>query len=445
MNIPQANHTLQKSTPAEPQSITSGIKDSEVFLEQLNLAQQETEWYLETNDQTEKERTNKEQQAKRREAEDIGDEQIAGMTSQAYFEQLKQSDLTDIQRQSDLINTQTKNSDVLNTKTKQSDALESARIISNSENQERTMRYVDSKHLNAQAATEDGENSSVNTKFNEIAAGEIEALKKGNLVKEPVNAFVHQETDEVKPDGQRSPMKTGEAANGDALRRFDAGLMQRVNASISGKSGARLVDKGLSEMSKITAADMTIGKSADKKATAKTISFSNLANEGSDGNRRAETGVKVESSPAKAAAPVNIKDIAGTVKIMISSKTNEMVLKLAPEHLGKLEIRLKKEGDKLTGRFKVESLEAKNAIHSQIHLLKEGLAEQGVQIETFTIIVNGEDDPGGSFAFNQGNKHEAGQSGDSGTSRNESRSEIQSSENTAASFQKDPSGLNIYI
>lgn len=415
MNISQANHPLQKKATTDPQQLIPEIADSEVFLEQLNLAQQGTEWYMETGVKTEKERVDEEQQAKRRQTEDLENDQIIGSTNQAHIEQLKQSD-----------------------------AMESARVVSDGEAQARNLKHVEKKHLHTPAVAEDGENGKAENTFTKIMTGEMDGSKKGILAKEPVNLAVNLEKDESKAAIRMPMAKPGETANLETAQRFDASMIRGMNTPVSQKSGTQQIDKGMSDLSKLTANDTATGKNAGKKAAAKITSFSNVTSDASLSNRKAENGMTIASSSEKGVETVNIKDVVGTVKIMVSSKTNEMVMKLAPEHLGKLEIKLRKEGDKITGRFKVDSLQAKELIESQLPLLKEGLAEQGVHIEEFTIIINGEEPSNSSFAFNQGRDGQTGKSQDSDSTNGKSQTNIQANENTVDTSQKSMSGLNIY-
>ncbi|NQU62912.1 MAG: flagellar hook-length control protein FliK [SAR324 cluster bacterium] len=381
---------------------------------------------MNTGVKTEKERSNEEQQVKRQQTEDLEDEQIVSLTNQAHYALLKQSDANGEQSVAAV---------------KQSDAMESKRLILNAENQKRTMRYVEKKPLHAPAVTENAENTGASIRFKEIIAGEMDGTKKENSFKEFMKFSTDLETEATKANGRNSNEKPMETAN--AVKFSNSG-QQGVNPMASGKSSLQLPAKAVSELSKLTSADLAADKNSGKKVTAKNPSLSNMSNENSIFNRKGEAGGKAEVSPGKTTAPLNIKDVVGTVKIMISSKTNEMVLQLAPEHLGKLEIRLRKEGDKLIGRFKVESLQAKEAIESQLYQLKQGLAEQGVHVEEFTVIIKGESDASQSFAFNQGDGSNTNQSRHPSTSENQSRSEIQTATNTVSPLHKNTSGLNIY-
>jgi flagellar hook-length control protein FliK len=413
MNVSQTVHTPQKNAAGESSQAIPEITDSELFLSQLTRAQQGPEWFTETDVKTEKERANEVQQARRRESEDLEDDLVVGLTNQGYVNQSKQVDVLDL-----------------------------ARVASASENRERLAQHAEKKHLHTPAVNKEGEVDTVESRFSKAINSELESGRKGapgrNLVEYTANA----ETDESMPALKNSQIISEDTLNREVMLRPDANLARSMKPMVAGKPATRLSEKGLSELSKISATDAG-GKDTSKTATAKVMSLTGLS-ETSPESRRANAGLKAESNTAKPETPVNIKDVVGNVKIMISSKTNEMVMKLAPEHLGKMEIRLKKEGGKLMGRFKVESRQAKEAMESQLPALKEGLAEQGVHVEEFVILVNDEETSNQSFAFNQGQDGEASQSHQSRLVEGDTSSGNRTAEQSTDSNQENASGLNIY-
>ena len=107
-----------------------------------------------------------------------------------------------------------------------------------------------------------------------------------------------------------------------------------------------------------------------------------------------------KEAPIMRATPqVDVKEVAGNVKIMLNRAQDEMTMKLNPQHLGKLEIRLKKDGDHMVASLKVESLEAKHVLEQQLPELKESLSRQGVDVASFDINVS---DESFGFAFGEG-------------------------------------------
>lgn len=93
----------------------------------------------------------------------------------------------------------------------------------------------------------------------------------------------------------------------------------------------------------------------------------------------------------------NINSVIDNVRIMLSSGKDSIVIRLMPEHLGKLEIKLKKSGEKLVGEFKVENAEAKELLASEFQQLQQDLENQGIRLESFTILVKGEPRPAPVF------------------------------------------------
>ena len=98
---------------------------------------------------------------------------------------------------------------------------------------------------------------------------------------------------------------------------------------------------------------------------------------------------------------VDVKEIAGKIKLMISTKKREIVMRLTPEHLGKLEFRLKKEGDHMSGLIKVENHSARKILEAGIAELRQTLESQGISIENFTILTN-EEQSSSPPAFSEG-------------------------------------------
>jgi len=442
MNVSQTVHTPQKNAAGESSQAIPEITDSELFLSQLARAQQGPEWFTETDVKTEKDRANEAQQTRIRESEDLEDDLVVGLTNQGYVNQSKQVDV-----------------------------LDTARAVTQSETRERLTQHAEKKHLHTPAVNElprrkrtgypekrgnaprggvlnpmlrnkEGEVETVESRFSKAINSELESGRKGTPGKELAGYSAKADTDESMAALKSSQMKSADMLSRETMLRPDANLAGTMKPMVAGKSATRLSEKGLSELFKISATDAS-GKETSKAATAKVMSLTGLS-ETSPESRRANAGLKAESNTAKPATPVNIKDVVGNVKIMISSKTNEMVMTLAPEHLGKMEIRLKKEGEKLLGRFKVESQQAKEAIESQLPALKEGLAEQGVHIEEFVILVSGEETSNQSFAFNQGQDGEAGQSRQSRVVEGDTSSGNRTTEQSAGSNHENASGLNIY-
>ncbi|MCP4294793.1 MAG: hypothetical protein GY786_04225 [Proteobacteria bacterium] len=120
-----------------------------------------------------------------------------------------------------------------------------------------------------------------------------------------------------------------------------------------------------------------------------------------------ESQLKTKALPKQSDLEVDMKEVLGKVKIMMFSEKSEMVMKLTPAHLGKLEFKLRKgEDNRLIAELKVQSTEAKEILNTQLSDLKQGLEEQGVKVEEFAILVKEDDHKGSAFSSNGNNSHQ---------------------------------------
>ncbi len=106
-----------------------------------------------------------------------------------------------------------------------------------------------------------------------------------------------------------------------------------------------------------------------------------------------------EAKEAKKPTPQpNMKEVAQNVKILLKEGQSEITMQLNPAHLGRLEIKLKKEGEKVSAELKVSNAEAQEAMNRQLPELKETLLNQGVKVDQFSIVLA--DEAGFGFAMN---------------------------------------------
>lgn len=82
---------------------------------------------------------------------------------------------------------------------------------------------------------------------------------------------------------------------------------------------------------------------------------------------------------------MDTKDIAQKVKMSLNADKTEMIMKVTPEHLGKMEIKLQKQGDEMTAQFKVESLAAKELLQAQAEELLGHLRDEGIEVSKIEI------------------------------------------------------------
>lgn len=111
----------------------------------------------------------------------------------------------------------------------------------------------------------------------------------------------------------------------------------------------------------------------------------------SDENMRLESGKDAAAKSAQAKSSVfkeQINDIINRSRVVISDKKNgHLNLKLYPEKLGHVNIHLGLENGTLTGKFTVESHEAKEVLLSQMDELMEQLEKEGMELGSFEVNV----------------------------------------------------------
>ena len=112
-----------------------------------------------------------------------------------------------------------------------------------------------------------------------------------------------------------------------------------------------------------------------------------------------ETQLKAKINSPRTKQEADIEAVLGKVKVMMSADKSEMVIKLTPAHLGKLELKLKKRDEgRLIAELKVDSPETGEILKNQLDEFKQGLEEQGVMVDEFTLLVTDENGSGGSFS-----------------------------------------------
>ncbi len=80
--------------------------------------------------------------------------------------------------------------------------------------------------------------------------------------------------------------------------------------------------------------------------------------------------------------------IIEAAKVSISEDTSEMIMKLKPDNLGKLSMKLVVERGMLVAEFEVESQIVKEAIESNLEDLRNALRDKGFQIQDLNVSVN---------------------------------------------------------
>lgn len=96
-----------------------------------------------------------------------------------------------------------------------------------------------------------------------------------------------------------------------------------------------------------------------------------------------------------------VRDIANQIieeiKIVIKPSQTSMELQLNPEHLGKVQLTLTSKEGLMTAQFTTQTQMAKEAIESQMQVLKQNLENQGVRVEAIEVNVS-------NFSFSGSNE-----------------------------------------
>lgn len=91
-----------------------------------------------------------------------------------------------------------------------------------------------------------------------------------------------------------------------------------------------------------------------------------------------------------------VNQIVNEIRVHILPDTTNMELQLNPDNLGKVNLSILSKDGVVTAEFRVESAIAKEAIESQIHMLRENLNNQGVKVESIEVTVS-------NFSFTESN------------------------------------------
>lgn len=92
-----------------------------------------------------------------------------------------------------------------------------------------------------------------------------------------------------------------------------------------------------------------------------------------------------------------VNQIVKEIKIHIKPGLSDMELRLNPENLGRVNLAVTSKEGILTAKFTVQNSVAKEAIESQMQILKDNLNHQGVKVEAIEVTVS-------NFTFSEGNE-----------------------------------------
>lgn len=124
-----------------------------------------------------------------------------------------------------------------------------------------------------------------------------------------------------------------------------------------------------------------------------------------------------------------VRDIANQIieeiKVVIKPSQTSMELQLNPEHLGKVQLTLTSKEGLMTAQFTTQTQMAKEAIESQMQVLKQNLENQGVRVEAIEVNVSNFSFSGSNEA---GNKQESNSNKGKKAFRMEAGNELEGTE-----------------
>ena len=114
--------------------------------------------------------------------------------------------------------------------------------------------------------------------------------------------------------------------------------------------------------------------------------------------------------------PVQVNDlweianqIIERIKVSIKPDQTSMQLQLNPENLGKVNLTVQSKNGVMTAQFVVQSELSKEAIESQLPMLRETLNQQGLKVEAIEVSVS-------TYAFDQATQNGSGNQADTSES-----------------------------
>ncbi len=100
-----------------------------------------------------------------------------------------------------------------------------------------------------------------------------------------------------------------------------------------------------------------------------------------------------------------VNQIIEQVKVNLTRETTSMEIQLNPESLGKVNLTVSAKEGVMVANFAVQTEMAKEAIESQMHILKEQFDQKGIKVEAVEVTVT-------DFAFAQSDQTEGGNQGE---------------------------------
>ena len=162
--------------------------------------------------------------------------------------------------------------------------------------------------------------------------------------------------------------------------------------------------------------------------------------------------VKQNDTPLKE-APVQARYLNTELSEMITERMQlskngdetNIRIKLSPENLGQLDIRLTTLDGKVTAHIVTATAGAKELIESQLHQLRHTLVQQGIQLDKVEVV---QQPQGSQNTFMQDGRGEQGQQFQQGKQRHERKGEYELEDNPLVTNEREestPGGINYAI
>ncbi|MDT8447041.1 MAG: flagellar hook-length control protein FliK [bacterium] len=149
-------------------------------------------------------------------------------------------------------------------------------------------------------------------------------------------------------------------------------------------------------------AEMLSGKVAQKSSAADLPGLNLSGLKGEPSAQRADAKAQAQATQPRYTEKLETKEMGQQIKMSLNAKRTEMTMQLRPEHLGRVQIKLTKDGEIYRGKMEVESTAAKEALERSLPELTKSLEAQGVKVESFTISLRDEQAGAQGFADNSG-------------------------------------------
>lgn len=94
-----------------------------------------------------------------------------------------------------------------------------------------------------------------------------------------------------------------------------------------------------------------------------------------------------------------VNQVSERIRSVVNANTTSVEVQLNPESLGKVFFSVVSKGGVMTANFQVQTEEAKNALESQIMILKDNLEAKNLKVESVEVHVS-------DFSFDQSNQAE---------------------------------------